>query len=75
MHFSWESREVTSNNPSKTNCISFLVYTKAEELKESIAEGPNDCQLGYLDELIDIIYSCGYTDGYDDAKFFYEKIR
>lgn len=48
---------------------------KAEELKECIAEGLNDCQLGYLDELIDIIYSCGYTDGYDDAKFFYEKIR
>lgn len=48
---------------------------KAEELKESIAEGLNDYQIGYLDELIDIIYSCGYTDGYDDAKFFYERIR
>lgn len=48
---------------------------KAEELKESIAEGLNDYQLGYLDELVDTIYSCGYLDGYNDAKFFYEKIR
>lgn len=40
---------------------------KAEELKESIAEGINDYQLGYLDELIDIIYSCGYTDGYGNS--------
>ena len=47
----------------------------AERLREDIVKNMDEVQIGYLEELVDIIYCCGYTDGYDEARFFYGKIR
>lgn len=47
---------------------------RAEELYEKVASNLNNVQEECLNQLIEVVYCCGFTDGYDEGKFFYDII-
>lgn len=47
---------------------------RAEEMYDAVAETLSNVQIEYLNQMIEIVYCCGFTDGYDEGKFFYDRI-
>ena len=47
---------------------------RAEELYGEVASELDEVKSEYLNQLLEIVYCCGFTDGYDESKFFYKKI-
>lgn len=47
---------------------------RAEEMYDAVAETLTNIQVEYLNQMIEIVYCCGFTDGYDEGKFFYDRI-
>lgn len=47
---------------------------RAEQLYEEVASKLNNMQDEYLNQLIEIVYCCGFTDGYEESKFYYDRI-
>lgn len=47
----------------------------AEELFQALTESMSEIEAEELDNLIEIVYCCGFTDGYDEGRYFFEKIH
>lgn len=47
---------------------------RAEQLYEEVSSKLENVEEEYLNQLIEIAYCCGFTDGYDEGKFFYDRI-